>query len=597
VPPGALTLLAVLTLAVGGCVSGRQASGATAAPSGASWVPSTIDSSPADVDSATAPCHDFYQYATGGWYLRTPRQGRTDDIIGPDPNLVGTALRQLVATAPALARTTQDPTLRVLGYFYGSCLTDTSGAANAGTAGDTTRASYCFRTTRQYLGPALEQVLLERLWSPAGLAQSRLLAQNVKLAAAERFRASRALSDKTKQELLARVDSIRITAEEYARLKGSIPFPDNILTPRTYPDYRSLRLSPTDFAGNLARVRSAPATVSSATVSSAAVSSAAVSEQPSTVLDVLLGHTNSHAGGLLKVSYTAPLGQLIPPVVDGMVDIGGWYGTQSPLTHHISHSWDRILNALGEQERAAFAEEQFRGQLEFPGKRFGHPFNDHIGVLIAYDAFQRAAQGRSGPMIDGFTPDQRFFLGIALGWRGGPVTANSTDNGRTRWRVLTNGALSVMPAFARAFGCKAGDPMAGGKIWYQDPWGNVALTSEERQELYHSYIDHTFGSFDGLRFGGGARGQSTLTAEQTATLTQLATAQVVQQRALMDSLRADVGVAPGVRRVLQLLARQIGERRAVLTPAQQASIDPEIQRWIQWYGGKGGRITVPGVQP
>jgi predicted metalloendopeptidase len=84
-------------------------------------------------------------------------------------------------------------------------------------------------------------------------------------------------------------------------------------------------------------------------------------------------------------------------------------------------------------------------------------------LVIAYAAFQKAMEGKPRVDIDGFTPEQRFFLGYARGW------ATSTRPELARMLVTvdphplpkfrTNGPLSNMPQFAAAFQCKAGDPM------------------------------------------------------------------------------------------------------------------------------------------
>ncbi|HET6407803.1 MAG TPA: M13-type metalloendopeptidase, partial [Chthoniobacteraceae bacterium] len=63
----------------------------------------------------------------------------------------------------------------------------------------------------------------------------------------------------------------------------------------------------------------------------------------------------------------------------------------------------------------------------------------------------------------GFTPEQRFFLGWAQVWAAKNTEARDRQQVQTdphalpRWRV--NGPLSNMPQFAKAFGCKAGQPM------------------------------------------------------------------------------------------------------------------------------------------
>jgi putative endopeptidase len=73
-----------------------------------------------------------------------------------------------------------------------------------------------------------------------------------------------------------------------------------------------------------------------------------------------------------------------------------------------------------------------------------------------------AQKGRPAS-IDGFTPEQRFFLSWAQIWREKQSDAaerlqvNTNPHSPGKWRV--NGPLSMMPEFAKAFGCKTGDAM------------------------------------------------------------------------------------------------------------------------------------------
>ncbi|MBD1384211.1 M13 family metallopeptidase [Mucilaginibacter rigui] len=86
---------------------------------------------------------------------------------------------------------------------------------------------------------------------------------------------------------------------------------------------------------------------------------------------------------------------------------------------------------------------------------------DNGGVAIAYDAFKMTEQGKSGDKIDGFTPDQRFFLSIARIWRVKTRDAflrtyvNTNPHSPAMWRV--NGPLMNFAPFYKAFDIKPGD--------------------------------------------------------------------------------------------------------------------------------------------
>lgn len=94
----------------------------------------------------------------------------------------------------------------------------------------------------------------------------------------------------------------------------------------------------------------------------------------------------------------------------------------------------------------------------------GENIADLGGLTIAYYALKKSLEGKPTPeKIDGFTPEQRFFLSWAQGWRGNMrpeylknmVQTNPHSPGNFRG----NGPLSNMPEFYEAFGVKEGDKM------------------------------------------------------------------------------------------------------------------------------------------
>ncbi len=104
----------------------------------------------------------------------------------------------------------------------------------------------------------------------------------------------------------------------------------------------------------------------------------------------------------------------------------------------------------------------------------GENLADIGGLAIAYDAFKMTKQGKDSTKIDGFTPDQRFFLGYAQVWR----LINRDETMRTRvntdphspemYRI--NGPASNFDPFYAAFNVKEGDkmylkPEERAKIW------------------------------------------------------------------------------------------------------------------------------------
>ncbi len=86
---------------------------------------------------------------------------------------------------------------------------------------------------------------------------------------------------------------------------------------------------------------------------------------------------------------------------------------------------------------------------------------DNGGIAIAYDAFKMTQQGKDTTRINGFTPDQRFFLSIARIWRVKTRDAflqtyvNTNPHSPAMWRV--NGPLMNFAPFYLAFNVQAGD--------------------------------------------------------------------------------------------------------------------------------------------
>lgn len=104
----------------------------------------------------------------------------------------------------------------------------------------------------------------------------------------------------------------------------------------------------------------------------------------------------------------------------------------------------------------------------------GENIADLAGLTVSYDAYQRSLKGKARTNIDGYTPEQRFFIGFGQVWRGHArpeflrQQVVTDPHSPARFRVL--GPLSNMPEFYKAFNVKAGDGMwrnesERAKIW------------------------------------------------------------------------------------------------------------------------------------
>jgi putative endopeptidase len=93
----------------------------------------------------------------------------------------------------------------------------------------------------------------------------------------------------------------------------------------------------------------------------------------------------------------------------------------------------------------------------------GENLADHGGLQIAYNALLKTEQGKTSDKINGYTPQQRFFLSYANLWAGNVRDAESLrltkidPHSLGKWRV--NGALPHISAWYEAFGIKEDDPL------------------------------------------------------------------------------------------------------------------------------------------
>ena len=190
-----------------------------------------------------------------------------------------------------------------------------------------------------------------------------------------------------------------------------------------------------------------------------------------------------------------PAGRLQAPFFHPTFDLGANYGgIAATIGHEASHGFDdqgRKYDAIGNLRDWWTADDATRfgelaGQLErqytsytvldglnLNGKQtLGENIADNAGVSIAYEALQIALQGKPRQVIDGFTAEQRFFLGWAQArrqtWRDQSLRLTIATGVHSPGEFRVNGPLSNMAEFAAAFGCKAGDGMVRAnpvKIW------------------------------------------------------------------------------------------------------------------------------------
>jgi endothelin-converting enzyme/putative endopeptidase len=181
-----------------------------------------------------------------------------------------------------------------------------------------------------------------------------------------------------------------------------------------------------------------------------------------------------------------PAGVLQPPLYDPKMDDAPNYGnTGGTIGHELTHGFDdqgRQFDAKGNlrdwwtkedgaqfEKRAQCIVDQYAqytivDDIKINSKLTeGEDVADLGGLILAYMAWKVDMQGKQLENRDGFTPDQRFFIGYAQ-WaceneRPENLRANAITNEHSPGKYRVNGLMVNIPEFQQAFSCKAGQPM------------------------------------------------------------------------------------------------------------------------------------------
>jgi endothelin-converting enzyme/putative endopeptidase len=169
--------------------------------------------------------------------------------------------------------------------------------------------------------------------------------------------------------------------------------------------------------------------------------------------------------GLDAINYGAVGVSIGHEISHGVDDEGAQFAADGRL-----EKWWTDADYKNFEARTACTTQQYDNYFVEPGLHLqgklvtGEALGDLGGVNLAFRAYHRSREGKGPePTVDGFTPDQQFFLAEGQ-WRGAivrpeaaRVAVSSDPHPPGKYRVL--GPLSNMPEFQNAFSCKAGDPM------------------------------------------------------------------------------------------------------------------------------------------
>lgn len=319
----------------------------------------------------------------------------------------------------------------------------------------------CVAATGNALGEALGELYVKKAFPPAAKARALEMIRNLKAALREDINTLGWMSDTTRRQALVKLDA----------------FTDKIGYPDRWRNYSALQTDRGSYVAN--RLRS---------TQFAERRDLGKIGKPADRSEWLVPPQTVNAGyNPQSNEIIFPAGILQPPLFDlGADDALNYGGMGAIIGHELTHGFDdqgsqfdakgNLANWWTDADQKAFKE---RGQcvinqfssfevekgLNLKGELVvGESIADLGGLTIAYAAFQKSLEGKPrSPSVDGFTPEQRFFLAYAHNWATNmrPEYARflALQDPHPLPKFRTNGPLSNMPQFAQAFQCKAGDPM------------------------------------------------------------------------------------------------------------------------------------------
>jgi putative endopeptidase len=337
---------------------------------------------------------------------------------------------------------------------------DFNGKYLQGTTEMLPRWKRCVASTDRALGEALGQLYVSKTFTPQAKERARVMVANLVAALKEDLTTLSWMSDETRKKAIGKL-------EAYVRKIG---YPDK------WRDYEALQVhggyynnavsaGEFDFKRNLGKIGKP-------------VDRTEWGMSPPTV--------NAYYNPQFN-EIVFPAGILQPPFYDPKADDAFNYGgIGAVIGHEMTHGFDDSgarFDANGNlvmwwtpddykkfTDRTNCVVQQFDSYEVEPGLHqkgalvVGESVADLGGLTVAYAAYQKSLQGKPRPQnINGFTPEQRFFLGWAQVWaqniRPEAARLRTATDPHPLGRFRVNGPLSNMPAFASAFACNEGDAM------------------------------------------------------------------------------------------------------------------------------------------
>ncbi len=319
----------------------------------------------------------------------------------------------------------------------------------------------CAAATDGALGELLGQEYVKEAFPPEAKARAVAIVNNLVSALHDRIGQLTWMGDSTKAQALAKLDA-------YTRKIG---YPDR------WRDYTALTIRPGEYAADVMAADRFEVARDWAKIGKP-VDRTEWGMTPPTV--------NAYYNPLLN-EIVFPAGILQPPFYSPTADDAVNYGAMGAVIgHEMTHGFDdegrqydkngNLKDWWTKQDAARFDVQARKVVAQFNGYTVldsathvngeltqGENIADFGGLTVAYAAMEKALGNGPRTRIDGFTPEQRFFLAWAQVWREldrpqyARMLVSADEHAPAKWRV--NGPFSNMPEFRAAWGCKAGDPM------------------------------------------------------------------------------------------------------------------------------------------
>lgn len=312
------------------------------------------------------------------------------------------------------------------------------------------------------MGQALGKIYVDKYFPASSKERMQKLVANLQVALAERIKAQDWMSDSTKQNALDKLNAFYV----------KIGYPDKWI------DMSALNIDPAkSYLENILECNRFWNKWTVDTKAGKPVDKDEWHMYPQTVNAYYNPTTNEicFPAGILQVPFFDPeaddafnygaIGVVIGhEMTHGFDDQGRHYDKNGNMNDWWTASDGENFNKRADGYAAFFSNIKVLPDLNANGRfTLGENLADHGGLQVSYYAFKNATKNAKLPVIDGFTPEQRFFLAYSGVWAGNITEAEIRNRTKAdphalgRWRV--NGALPHIDMWYDAFGVKEGDKM------------------------------------------------------------------------------------------------------------------------------------------